>query len=211
MRHLPCLSLLLVAGLVWPGCQSKPRVVEERTSVARAFVPDWYNETPRSESGTIVKTAQAVGATPEMAETMATNFARAAMALSIETQVNVLQRNFQEQIDLSGDFELLQRFQNITETVAGHALRGAHVTKREIYAEPNGGYRCFVRMELDGSEIAANYLDQLRQLEALETRLRSTEAWKELERRVREAQEQQRRSGPLPPVTDKQLQGASGG
>jgi len=207
--RLAMLSAALAIGV--QACDSHPKVVDERASVARAFVPEWYNDTPRGDNGTVVKTSQAVGATPEMAETMATNFARAAMALSIETQVNVMQRNFQEQLSAADDLDLLQRFQNITDTVASHILKGSHVTRREIYAEPSGGYRCFVRMEVDGGEIAANYLEQLKQQDELETRLRSGEAWAELERRVQQLRQQQKKSGKLPSMTDEQLRKSSDG
>src|SRR5690606_28808680 len=147
-----------------------------------------------------------VGANPTIAEALAINQARQAMALSIDTRVDVLQRNFQEQIEAANDLRLLQRFQDVNTIVASHALRGSVVTRKETYVEPNGDYRTFVMMELDDRFVDAAYHDRLKQMQELETRLRSGEAWAELERRARELREERARGG-LPPMTDREIMG----
>jgi hypothetical protein len=191
------------------GCKStEPKIVAERSEVTRAFSPAWYEETPRSESGSIYKTAQAVGANPVVSENLAVNLARQEMALSIESRVDVMQRNFQEQIEAADDLDLLQRFQDVNTIVASKTLRGSHVIRKETYVEDDGTYRTFVLMELDGRELDANYLDELKAVEELETRLRSSEAWAELERRARELR--QERGGDFGPMTDEEIRGDTG-
>jgi hypothetical protein len=187
-----CLSLGLTAG-----CQSKPKAPPQ------PFVPAWYEETPRSEDGNIYKTAQAVGANPVVSENLAINLARQEMALSIDARVDVMQRNFQEQIEAAGDLELLQRFQDVNTIVASKTLYGSHVIRKEAYLEPDGTYRTFVLMELDGRELDLNYLNELKQVQELETRLRSGEAWAELERKALELRKE--RGGDFGPVTDEEI------
>jgi hypothetical protein len=203
-----CLSLGLTAG-----CKSKqppqPKVVAERTEVMRAFSPVWYEETPRSENGSIYKTAQALGANPVVSENLAVNLARQEMALSIDSRVDVMQRNFQEQIEVADELDLLQRFQDVNTIVASKTLHGSHVIRKESYVEPDGTYRTFVLMELDGRELDANYLDELKSIEALETRLRSSEAWAELERRALELRRE--RGGDFGPLTDQEIRGGDDG
>ncbi|MHC4306327.1 MAG: hypothetical protein ACYSW2_17880, partial [Planctomycetota bacterium] len=104
----------VAAGLgLMAGCSSKqppqPKVVAERTEVIQAFSPEWYEETPRSENGSVYKTAQAIGANPVVSENLAVNLARQEMALSIDSRVDVMQRNFQEQIEAADELDLLQR------------------------------------------------------------------------------------------------------
>ena len=185
-----CLSLGLTAG-----CKSK--------QPPQPFVPSWYEETPRSEGGNVYKTAQAIGANPVVSENLAINLARQEMALSIDARVDVMQRNFQEQIEAAGDLELLQRFQDVNTIVASKTLHGSHVIRKEAYLEPDGTYRTFVLMELDGRELDLNYLDELKRVEELETRLRSGEAWAELERKAMELRKE--RGGDFGPVTDKEI------
>lgn len=201
-------TVMLAAPLA--GCKrnrvKQAKVLPERTEVVLAFSPAWYNAAPYDEDGRLVTTAQGVGANPTIAEALAINQARQAMALSIDTRVDVLQRNFQEQIEAANDLRLLQRFQDVNTIVASHALRGSVVTRKETYVEPNGDYRTFVMMELDDRFVDAAYHDRLKQMQELETRLRSGEAWAELERRARELREERARGG-LPPMTDREIMG----
>jgi hypothetical protein len=203
---------LIGAGLglgLTAGCKSKqpaqPTVVAERSEVTRAFSPPWYEETPRSEGGSVYKTAQAVGANPVVSENLAVNLARQEMALSIDARVDVMQRNFQEQLEAANELELIQRFQDVNTVVASKTLHGSHVIRKESYLEPDGTYRTFVLMELDGRELDANYLNELKSIEELETRLRSSEAWAELERRALELRKE--RGGDFGPMTDQEIRG----
>jgi len=187
-----CLGLGLATG-----CKSKPKPPPQ------PFVPSWYEETPRSEGGNVYKTAQAVGANPVVSENLAINLARQEMALSIDARVDVMQRNFQEQIEAAGDLELLQRFQDVNTIVASKTLHGSHVIRKEAYLEADGTYRTFVLMELDGRELDLNYYNELKRVEELETRLRSGEAWAELERKALELRKE--RGGDFGPITDKEI------
>jgi hypothetical protein len=203
---------VLAMGLA-AGCKSKsppqPKVVAERAEVTRAFSPPWYEQTPRSDEASIYKTAQGVGANPVVAESFAVNQARQEMALSIDSRVDVMQRSFQEQIEAADDLDLLHRFQDVNTIVTSKTLHGSHVIRKETYLEPDGTYRTFVLMELDGRELAANYLDELKAIEQLETRLRSSEAWAELERRALELR-QERQRGVVGPMTDQEIRGDGG-
>jgi len=205
-------ALLGILGAIGAGCAStdrpaKPRQIAERSQVIRAFSPEWYETTPRDEEGRIFKTAQAVGANPTLSEALAINLARQSMALSVDARVDVLQRNFQEQLEAGDELEMLQRFQDANNVVSSTVLRGSHVVRKETYVEENGVYRTFVLMQLDPREIDQSVLDALRDIEALETRLRSSEAWMELERRARELREERRRDGETGPMTDREIRG----
>ena len=204
-------AVVLVAPIA--GCKrnrvKQPKVLPERTEVTRAFEPAWYQADPLSADGRLVVTAQAVGANQTIAESLAVNQARQAMALTIDSRVDVLQRNFQEQVEALDDLRLLQRFQDVNAVVASYALRGSVVKRKETYVEPNGYYKTFVLMELDDRYIDSAYYERLKQIEELETRLRSGEAWSELERRARELREERNRGG-IPPMTDREIMGDSG-
>ncbi|MFG0258085.1 MAG: hypothetical protein ACF8GE_09310 [Phycisphaerales bacterium JB043] len=197
------IALGIVISVAISGC-SKVKVKPERTTVVKTFTPKWYDQSARAEDGTIAETAQANMATRELAELQATNIARANMGLTIQARVDALQRTFQEQVDAMDNPEVLGRFQNINNIVASTTLRGSYVDRKETYIEPDGSYRSFVLMKLSGADIDRNYLNQMRQIELLETRLRSSEAWKELERRVDMLRMEE---GSIPPMTDSELNG----
>lgn len=202
--------VLLAASAVLTGCSNGPRVLHEKSQVTLAFSPDWYEASPRDENGTIRKTAQGVGAKPRIAESFAVNQARQQMALAIESRVDVLQRAFTEQIETDADPEVLERFQDANTIVASTTLRGSHVVRKETYLEDDGQYRTFVLMELSGVDLEKNYIDAMRELGLLETRLRSGETWAELERRAAELRRERERRGATP-LTDEQIRGNLGG
>ncbi len=203
--------LIGIAGASLSGCAAdkpkQPRQIAERTEVIRAFSPAWYEQTPRDAEGLITKTAQAVGANPTISESLAINVARQAMALSVDARVDVLQRNFQEQLEAGEALELIQRFQDANSIVTSTALRGSHVVRKETYLEDGGVYRTFVLMELDPRAIDAEVLNNAKAIDELETRLRSSEAWGELERRARELREERRNGGARGPMTDREIRG----
>lgn len=205
-RPFTTILLALCAAILLTGITAcaKIKVKPERTTVIKTFTPKWYDQSSRDKEGAILETAQANMATRELAELQATNTARANMGLTIRARVDALQRTFQEQVDAINDAEVISRFQNINNIVASTTLRGSYVARKETYIEPDGTYRTFVLMRLDGADIDKNYLDSMRQIQLLETRLRSTEAWKELERRTKQLRLQQ---GTIPPLTDKELSG----
>jgi len=205
---MACAALALLVGA--PGCKKRnATVAKEDPPGARVFTPAWYDETPADEDGTIYETAQGLGATRTMSENMATNQARQGMALAIEGRVDVLQRAFAEQIDTSVSPELLRRFQNVNTIVASQMLRGSRVVRKETYREDDN-FRTFVLMALDPRSIDAAYLENLKSVEALETRLRSTEAWRELQRRADELRDERYR-GLRVPMTDDELTGDKDG
>ncbi len=209
-----CAGFLVIAGVVsggLAGCNDGPKVLNERTTVVRAFSPEWYEASPRDDDGTIRKTAQAVGAKPRISEAFAVNQARQQMALAIESRVDVLQRVFTEQIEAPGSPEVLERFQDANNVVASTTLRGSHVVRKETYLEDDGQYRTFVMMELDGSDLDKNYIDAMREMGILENRLRSGEAWAELEERARELRRERERLGTMPAMTDDEIRRGSNG
>lgn len=192
--------LALFASVAHFGCARgearRPEVAPQFTIVTRTFTPRWYDANSREDSGTgvspvdrhgrLVITAQGAGATATISESLAINQARQAMALSIEGRVEVIQKNFQEQLDDAGDRRLIQRFQDANTVLANLALRGSVVKRKETYLDPEGGFRTFVMMELDERLVDASYLDLLKTAPELNARNRATEAWDELERRAKE-------------------------
>ena len=198
IRTLIVLALVASFVSVLPGCK-KPR--RQRLAGEQVWTPDWYNRTSTERDGTLVETAQATMATFELAEMAAVNAARQNMALTIEGRIDVLQRAFQEQVNAINDPDVLLRFQNANAVVASTTLRGSSVERKQTYELNDGNFRCYVMLELDSAWIDKNYLDALRDIRLLETRLRSSEAWAELERRAAELREERSR-GALPPMTD---------
>ena len=203
IRTLVTLSLAatLVVGLT--GCKRPKR---ERLDGVQVWTPDWYARSATERDGTLVETSQATMATFELAEMAAVNSARQNMALTIEGRVDVLQRAFQEQVNAINDPDVLLRFQNANAVVASTSLRGSTVARKQTYRLDDGNYRCYVLMELDSAWIDKNYLDALRDIRLLETRLRSSEAWAELERRAQQLRDERNR-GVLPPMTDDEISG----
>ncbi len=187
------LALLAGSSLGLVGCKNKDTSVSQIASgsdrvLAEPTVrvpaePVWYSDLPASEM-VIYATANAVSPDWQMAEKIAAREARVALARHLEVMVNGLQRGFDEQLTLEGDRELLQSNQDVAETVTHTILTGSYVDKKETHLTPKDNYRVFIRMALDRGMVEQRYLDQIKRHKELETRLRASDAFEDMERRV---------------------------
>ncbi len=185
------LAAVSVASLVLVGCKNESaseiasggkRVLADDEVLVPAE-PEWYSNLPADEN-VIYATANAVSPAWDMAEKMAALEGRAALARHLEVMVNGMQRSFDEQLELAGEYELLQSNQDVAETVTHTILTGSFVDLKETHLTEKGNYRVFVRMALDRDMVRQRYLDELRRYRELETRLRASDAYKDMERRV---------------------------
>ncbi|MCK4874070.1 MAG: hypothetical protein KAS72_15210 [Phycisphaerales bacterium] len=156
--------------------------------------PEWYSDLPGTEDAIYV-TATRVSPDRQMAENMAENQARADLAQHLSIMVSTLQRDFDEQINVAGDLELLQTSQVVVESVTHTILEGTYVDKKETHLTDKDYYRVFIRMVLDRNIVRERYLEEIKKHKELETRLRSTEAFQQLERKVADYREETEAGG----------------
>lgn len=146
-------------------------------------IPEWYLAPPQ-EKDHLHAVGSETSADMQLAFDKAKTTAQADLAQQIETRMEGLTKRFQEEVGLGDDSELLSQFTTATRAVTSQSLTGAEVVRREV--RPEGGiYRGYVLMRLPIGAANSRLLEMIRGNQKLHTRLRSAEAFEELDKAVR--------------------------
>jgi len=177
-------SFFLTAILL-AGCVSGPETTAER-NIEEA--PEWYLQPP-SEENMLVATATAESRSMQIAIDKAKTNARGDIAQQLQTQLDELERQFAEDLSQSDQGEeqsqTMEQFTQVTEAVASETLVGSQVRERKLRARGDR-YRAWVLMEMPIGEARSALLEKINGNEEMRTRMRSTEAFKQLEEEVEE-------------------------
>ena len=160
-----------------------PEVVynTEKASYAVANVPDWYKEMP-DKNGSIFTAGAATAPDLQLAVDIATLNGKVVLADRINGKLSAMTKSFvakfgQSDLDSSVMVEVEKVAKNV---IAEVDVAGYSPVQVEIY--PAGTqYRAFVLLEYSNKEAYKIIMNRLRKDRMVYARLRSTEAWKDLE------------------------------
>ena len=160
-----------------------PEVVynTEKASYAVANVPDWYKEMP-DKKGSIFTAGAATAPDLQLAVDIATLNGKVVLADRINGKLSAMTKSFvakfgQSDIDASVMVEVEKVAKNV---IAEVDVAGYAPVQVEIYAAGTQ-YRAFVLLEYSNKEAYKIIMNRLRKDRMVYARLRSTEAWKDLE------------------------------
>ena len=174
-----CLSLLALFS-----CGSHKHAP---TTVPKIDAPGWYTE-PDRDDDRLIGVATATSRDLQTAIDKAKQDGRVEIARQLDLRVAGLSKRFVQETGLDEDAELLGMFTQVSKTVVSDSLSGTRVSKQKLDRE-GGTYRAYVQMEMPIGEANARFLEKIRAQERLNTRLRSSEAFEELDREVQAYEE----------------------
>lgn len=149
--------------------------------------PEWFLKPP-SDPNYIFVPRTATSRDMQLAIDKATTDARAEVGRVVETQIQGLQKKFDEEVGIGDNSTLLQQFTSAQKTVVSTSLSGSQVRKQEILKDGEI-WRAYVLLEYPIGAANNAFLQQMKKQEELYTRYRSTEAFKELENDVQKYEE----------------------
>jgi hypothetical protein len=119
-----------------------------------------------------------------MASNKAKTAARVDLAQQLETKMNNLTKNFQEEVGEGDDSELLQQFSSATKSVTSQTLNGSRMDQQQILPE-RGIYRAYVLMSIPIGDANRQLMQKIQENKNLYTRFRATEAFTELDAEIK--------------------------
>ena len=163
-----------------------PEVIYKTAKVKAAvsIVPDWYNEMPEKQ-GSIFTVGSAVAPDLQFAVDIATMNAKVVLADRINGKLKSLTKSWMAKIGQTDvDASVMTEIEKVTKNVIANVdVSGYNPTKVDVF--PSGTqYRAFVLLEYSDKEAAKIIFTRMRNDRLVYSRLRSTEAWKELEAEV---------------------------
>lgn len=172
-----------LCAVVIAGCSRGTHVTTIPGITGKAVgrtVPDWYVNPPRDDK-TVVATGSATSADMQLALTKAQTVARATLAEQVQATYSILTRQFAEEVGRDSTGQLLEQFTRTVQGTVRETLVNTAPGRQYLQEEP-AGYRAFVLVSVDKGDVAARLLREIKANEALYTRLRATQAFKDLER-----------------------------
>ena len=166
-----------------PEVQYKTQKVEAAISV----VPKSYKELPTDDEA-IFTTGTATAPDLQLAVDVATLNAKVTLADRINGKLDSMTKSFVAKIGSTDiDSSVLNEIEKTTKNViASVDVAGYNPTKIDVF--PSGTqYRAFVLLRYDNKEAYKIIMNRLRKDRMVYSRLRSTEAWKELETEVQKS------------------------
>ena len=169
-----------------PEVQYKTQKVEAAISV----VPKSYKELPTDDEA-IFTTGTATAPDLQLAVDVATLNAKVTLADRINGKLDSMTKSFVAKIGSTDiDSSVLNEIEKTTKNViASVDVAGYNPTKIDVF--PSGTqYRAFVLLRYDNKEAYKIIMNRLRKDRMVYSRLRSTEAWKELETEVQKSKKE---------------------
>ena len=175
----------LVSIFVLVGCGSKTtNLTPSSNKETVESIPDWFLNPP-SDPSYLFSVSAATSRDVQMASNKAKTAARVDLAQQLETKMNNLTKNFQEEVGEGDDSELLQQFSSATKSVTSQTLNGSRMDQQQILPE-RGIYRAYVLMSIPIGDANRQLMQKIQENKNLYTRFRATEAFTELDEEIKQ-------------------------
>ena len=189
------ISILLVVGLI--GCANKPplevsSVAYEIKKVETAIsqIPKWYLEIPKDKEN-VYSTGTATSPDLQLAVDIATMNAKTTLADRINGRLDSMMKTFIAKVGQDDlDSEVMTEVEKVSKNLIAEVDVAGYVpTTVKVY--PSGTqFRAFVLLTYSEKEARKVIVNRLRKNRLAYSKLKATDAWKELEDEVEKYKEQ---------------------
>lgn len=175
--------VILFSVLFLYGCSSSKPVA----ATEGGAVPDWYLNTPQ-DPNYLFAPSTASSKDLQLAVDKAVTDARAEIGRQVETQVQGLQKKFDEEVGVGENSTLLSQFTQATKTVVNQSLNGSNVQKKEVLKDGQN-WRAYVLVAYPIGAANSALMEQIKKNEEMYTRFRSSQTFEELDKEVQKYEE----------------------
>ena len=193
------LNLIAIASaVVLAGCASTPKPgtpeaaaaqekqVTKAVQTAVSNIPSWYL-TPPAEDSAIYSAGVATSADMQFALDRAVLSAKAALASQLNNRVSSRIRDFMNEVGIASDSALTAEADRVSQNVVTEVnLAGFRRDKSEVLQEGKD-YRVYVLLRYPVGDANKIVRDQVRKSNQLESRLRASKAFQDLEKEIESA------------------------
>jgi hypothetical protein len=193
MNKITTISSMVALAIGLGACQSgkndislQPVVAYKSEQVSKQItnIPDWYLNMPTDEEA-IYSSGSAKAPDLQLAVDIAIMNAKTVLADRINGKLSSMTKTFIAKIGSSDlDTSVLSEIEKVSKNVVAEVdVAGYSVTKSDV-TQDGTQYRAYVLLEYSNEEAIKIMMNRMRKDRMVYSRLRSTEAWKELENQV---------------------------
>ena len=186
------ISILLLIGLI--GCANKPTVEIssidyeiQKVETAVSQIPKWYLEIPKDKEN-VYSTGTATAPDLQLAVDIATMNAKTTLADRINGNLDTMMKTFIAKVGQDDlDSEVLTEVEKVSKNLIAEVdVAGDVPTTVKVY--PSGTqFRAFVLLTYSEKEARKVIVNRMRKNRLAYSKLKATDAWKELEDEVEES------------------------
>ena len=186
------ISILLLIGLI--GCANKPPVEIssidyeiQKVETAVSQIPKWYLEIPKDKEN-VYSTGTATAPDLQLAVDIATMNAKTTLADRINGRLDSMMKTFIAKVGQDDlDSEVLTEVEKVSKNLIAEVDVAVYVrTTLKVY--PSGTqFRAFVLLTYSEKEARKVIVNRMRKNRLAYSKLKATDAWKELEDEVEES------------------------
>ena len=200
MNKITTISSMVALAIGLGACQSgkndislQPVVAYKSEQVSKQItnIPDWYLNMPTDEEA-IYSSGSAKAPDLQLAVDIAILNAKTVLADRINGKLSSMTKSFIAKIGSSDlDTSVLSEIEKVSKNVVAEVdVAGYSVTKSDV-TQDGTQYRAYVLLEYSNEEAIKIMMNRMRKDRMVYSRLRSTEAWKELESQVDKSKDEE--------------------
>ena len=193
MNNIKLISSAVAIAIGLSACQTNkesitanPQIVYQTNTVSQQIeqIPEWYLNIPSGDD-TIYSSGSARAPDLQLAVDIAVMNAKSTLADRINGKLDSMTKSFVAKIGSSDlDTSVLNEIEKVSKNVIASVDVAGYIIDKSDVTQEGTQYRAYVLLAYNNEEATKVLMNRMKRDKMIYSRIRSTEAWKELENEV---------------------------
>jgi len=193
LNNIKLISSVVAIAIGLGACQtnkesitSNPQIVYQTNTVSKQIeqIPEWYLNIPSADD-TIYSSGSAKAPDLQLAVDIAVMNAKSTLADRINGKLDSMTKSFVAKIGSSDlDTSVLNEIEKVSKNVIASVDVAGYIIDKSDVTQEGTQYRAYVLLAYNNEEATKVLMNRMKRDKMIYSRIRSTEAWKELENEV---------------------------
>ena len=199
MNNIKLISSVVAIAIGLGACQtnkesitSNPQIVYQTNTVSKQIeqIPEWYLKIPSADD-TIYSSGSARAPDLQLAVDIAIMNAKTTLADRINGKLDSMTKSFVAKIGSSDlDTSVLNEIEKVSKNVIASVDVAGYIIDKSDVTQEGAQYRAYVLLAYNNEEATKVLMNRMKRDKMIYSRIRSTEAWKELEDEVNKSKDE---------------------
>ena len=199
MNNIKLISSVVAIAIGLGACQTNkesitanPQIVYQTNTVSKQIeqIPEWYLNIPSADD-TIYSSGSAKAPDLQLAVDIAVINAKSTLADRINGKLDSMTKSFVAKIGSNDlDTSVLNEIEKVSKNVIASVDVAGYIIDKSDVTQEGTQYRAYVLLAYNNEEATKVLMNRMKRDKMIYSRIRSTEAWKELEDEVNKSKEE---------------------
>ena len=199
MNNIKLISSVVAIAIGLSACQTNkesitanPQIVYQTNTVSKQIeqIPEWYLNIPSADD-TIYSSGSARAPDLQLAVDIAVMNAKTTLADRINGKLDSMTKSFVAKIGSNDlDTSVLNEIEKVSKNVIASVDVAGYIIDKSDVTQEGTQYRAYVLLAYNNEEATKVLMNRMKRDRMIYSRIRSTEAWKELEEEVNKSKDE---------------------